>query len=338
MNLSSPSFWKPLAILLSVVSASLAVVVLFSRLSTLISGPPSEEEIEPPYQSVQISGPVRPITDVPTNSVKQAWDALQPDELVLGVAIGNQARAYPLNLLKDQIQNEVLNDLLAGEPIVVTFCSFCHNGVVYSRIVDDQILSFCLSGRLWEKSMILNDQETETQWSQLSGKAKAGLLVGKSLRPIPSVVVAWKAWRQAYPAGTVAALDYSSKNFSKGYNLTWDRFVLGIASEKRSKAWSLDNLAQAHIVHDEWVGQPVIVFFQPETGMTRLFARMAHDKELTFHMVEDKLVDDQTNSTWEPLTGKALAGPLAGQELTAFPAVVVYRKAWQIFHPTGIIY
>ena len=338
MKLISFSYGKSLSIFLGLVCASFLVFFLFARLSTLINGPPLEVEIEPPYQPVQVSGPVRPITVVATKPVKEVWDALQPDELVLGVAVGDQARAYPLDLLKDQVQNEVLNDILAEEPIVVTFCSFCHNGVVYSRLVDNQLLSFCLSGRLWEKSMILNDQETETQWSQLSGNAKAGLLIGKSLRPIPSVVTAWKAWRQAYPAGTIAALEYSSKNFSKGYNLTWDRFVLGIASEKRSKAWALDHLARSRIVHDDWDGGPVVVFFEPETGTARLFDRKLQDKELTFQKVEDTLIDDQTNSTWEPLTGKALAGPLAGKELTALPAIVVYRKAWQIFHPNGVIH
>jgi hypothetical protein len=122
MQSFTSSKWKPLLIFLGLCSASVAVVVVSARLSYLINGQPNEEEIELPYKAVQVSGPVRAITSVPTRSVKEAWDLLQPNELVLGVVVGDKARAYPLNFLKDILHNEVLNDTLAEEPIVVTFC------------------------------------------------------------------------------------------------------------------------------------------------------------------------------------------------------------------------
>jgi len=43
---------------------------------------------------------------------------LSPDDQVIGVRVGNDAKAYPIKILN---QHEVVNDTLNGMPIVVTF-------------------------------------------------------------------------------------------------------------------------------------------------------------------------------------------------------------------------
>lgn len=44
--------------------------------------------------------------------------ALQDDELVLGVAIGGEARAYSVSVLNSR---ELVNDIVGGVPIIVTW-------------------------------------------------------------------------------------------------------------------------------------------------------------------------------------------------------------------------
>src|SRR5260370_29645497 len=113
--------------------------------------------------------PLPPTTEFPTKSVRAAWDALTPDELVLGVSIDGAARAYPLNVLNLSPAYKVLNDVLGGRPIAATFCDNCHNGIVYLREVDGRTLTLGLDGRLWKESMVLFDQEPHSRWCHRSG-------------------------------------------------------------------------------------------------------------------------------------------------------------------------
>jgi hypothetical protein len=43
---------------------------------------------------------------------------LDPDDQVIGVVIGNQARAYPIKILN---WHEAVNDTVSNQPLVVTF-------------------------------------------------------------------------------------------------------------------------------------------------------------------------------------------------------------------------
>ena len=60
-----------------------------------------------------------------------AW--LQPQEPVIIVTEGDEARAYPLQIL---IWHEIANDTIAGRPITVTFCPLCNTSLVFDRRVD----------------------------------------------------------------------------------------------------------------------------------------------------------------------------------------------------------
>jgi hypothetical protein len=61
-----------------------------------------------------------PITEFPVKSVREAGDALNPSELIIGVTVGKEARAYPINMLTGP-QREILNDTLGGKAIAATW-------------------------------------------------------------------------------------------------------------------------------------------------------------------------------------------------------------------------
>jgi hypothetical protein len=69
---------------------------------------------------VRVVPPFRPITEFPVKAVRDVGDALNPSELVLGVVVGNEARAYPINMLTGP-QREILNDTLGGRAIAATW-------------------------------------------------------------------------------------------------------------------------------------------------------------------------------------------------------------------------
>ncbi len=72
------------------------------------------------FRPRRVLGPQPPITDVPLMSAEQAERTLNPEELVLGVSIGRQARCYPINMLTGP-RREIINDTFAGRPVAATW-------------------------------------------------------------------------------------------------------------------------------------------------------------------------------------------------------------------------
>jgi hypothetical protein len=82
--------------------------------------PPRVAE-EEPFRPERCMLPQEPVTEVPYRSVAEATDSPLPDELVLGVRVGDQARAYPIRLMNDPPERKVLNDTVGGRPILATW-------------------------------------------------------------------------------------------------------------------------------------------------------------------------------------------------------------------------
>ncbi len=61
-----------------------------------------------------------PLTDIPVKPAQEAQRLLNPAELVLGVVVGGEARAYPINMLTGP-SREILNDTLGGKTIAATW-------------------------------------------------------------------------------------------------------------------------------------------------------------------------------------------------------------------------
>jgi hypothetical protein len=104
-----------------------ALVLLLAALGyglwqlSLVLFPPTSESHSADTQMVRFVLPQDPVTDFPVQRVSEAGDALNPSELVLGVTIGHQSRAYPINMLNDAPRRKILNDRLGGRPIAATW-------------------------------------------------------------------------------------------------------------------------------------------------------------------------------------------------------------------------
>ena len=64
---------------------------------------------------------IRPIVDAPHIAAEKAGPKVVNDnDLVLGVLVGDEARAYPINMLCGP-RREIINDVLGGEAIAATW-------------------------------------------------------------------------------------------------------------------------------------------------------------------------------------------------------------------------
>jgi hypothetical protein len=206
---------------------------------------------------------------------------------------------------------------------------------VYASDVQGQRLNFAVSGMLWNRSLVMQDRETKSLWSHILGEAMDGPLQGTLLEIIPSHMTDWGTWRKLHPATTVVNLSRTSQEYRTEFYRDPDHFVLGLILEgERPRAWSFADLKEAAVVNEEVGTLPVLVAFDPASHTAMAFERRASDRLLTFRERGDgKLMDEQTASVWDRLTGRALEGPMAGNALKPLPAIVSYTTSWIVFHP-----
>ena len=176
-----------------------------------------------------------------------------PDrEPVIGVAIGDDIRAYPLRILT---WHEIVNDVVGGVPIAVTFCPLCNAAVVFDRRVDGRTLEFGTTGKLRNSDLVMYDRETESWWQQFLGEAIVGAMTGKRLKFLPARIESYARFRDRAPDGKVLVPSFFSmrrygKNPYEGYDSLSQPFLYrgelpdGIAPLARvvtvgKEAWAL---------------------------------------------------------------------------------------------------
>ncbi len=286
---------------------------------------------------VSFTPPMPPILRPRAFDAATASKRVRPDELVLGVAHGDEFRAYPLNMLTGP-NREIINDTLGGEEIAVTWCHLCHHGVVFSRHLDDSVVILVVSGLLWNDNLVMLDVNTRSLWSQILGKALDGKLKGKNLKRLPATITDWKTWRSAHPKTTALLLNRTAKIYDRKFHRPLSDFVLGATTREASRAWPFNTLFHEQVINDQFAGRPVLVIMNEPSMSPLLFGRELDNKELTFRWQDGQVLDLQTQSTWNIQTGRASGGPLEGKALPEIVSTLSFREHWHIFHPDSTVY
>lgn len=117
-------------------------------------------------------------------------------DIVLGVAVGENARAYSL---ADLFRNKVINDTLGKTSVVVVFDQ--HSGL--STVFDRTAAGRTLTLRQGDEPLRMIDEETGSVWNKLDGQALDGPLKGEQMTMIPGFQLFWFAWSDFYPNTTV---------------------------------------------------------------------------------------------------------------------------------------
>ena len=328
-----------------------------------------------PYAQLRSGGPPRdgiPPIDAPklvTMAEAGAW--LRAEEPVIEVEIRGRARAYPLQIL---IWHEIVNDVLAGTPIAVTFCPLCYSAIVFERPrVDGSVLTFGTSGNLRNSDLVMWDRQTESWWQQFDGIAIVGSLTGRELTVLPAAIVSWQAFARAHPQGSVLSRETGfQRNYGQNPYVGYDDVakkpflfrgqvrgplapmarVLGVAVGTQARAYPRELLRAAGVVNDTLAGRPILVVWSAGTataldsssvaggrdiGSARAFLRRVAGRTLTFAAAPDGVRDRETGSHWT-FDGRATSGPLAGRRLDPLVTRDVFWFAWATFRPGGTIY
>jgi hypothetical protein len=152
-----------------------------------------------------------PAIDDPAFVAVEEADFLEDREPVIELIVEGEARGYPIQIL---IWHEIVNDVVAGVPVAVTFCPLCNTAIVFHRRVDGRVLDFGTTGNLRNSDLVMYDRQTESWWQQFGGEALVGEFTGSELEQLPSRIVAWADFRREHAGGKVLSRE---TGFSRPY-------------------------------------------------------------------------------------------------------------------------
>ena len=141
------------------------------------------------------------IPSIDDPAFKPVDEVTLPDrEPVIGLQIGDDVRAYPLRVL---MWHEIVNDVVGGVPVVVTFCPLCNAAMVFDRTVAGRVLDFGTTGNLRYSDLVMYDRQTESWWQQFLGEAIVGEMTGARLKFLPARIESFARFRARAPQGKV---------------------------------------------------------------------------------------------------------------------------------------
>jgi hypothetical protein len=289
-------------------------------------------------------------------SVQEADNRLDDSELVLGINISNDVRAYPLQIL---VWHEIVNDNVGGFPVAVTYCPLCFTNQVFNRTLEDgEILEFGTSGKLFNSNLVMYDRTTKSLWSQAMAQAIVGNLAGVELERIPFDIAYWKEWKQLYSDSKVLSTDtgstrpYGADPYGDYYTngdvlfpvsnrdnrLGLKEIVVGFENNGQYKAYKLQEIENKKVINDKVIGKPVALM-SLHPFMIRAYDPVVDGQVLKFsyNVKNQNFNDKQTGSLWN-FDGKAIDGQMKGKQLTRIPFDEGFWFEWVAFHPKTELY
>ena len=328
-----------------------------------------------PLNEIKSGGPpkdgIPPVDHPKFISVEQAAKWVHATEPVMVFSHKGDVRAYPLQIL---MFHEIVNDVVGGRPVLITFCPLCNSALVFDRTVKGRVLDFGTTGKLRNSDLVMWDRQTESWWQQLVGEAIVGALTGARLDFLPSPLVSFQTFREAHPEGKVLSRDTGiARNYGSNPYVGYDRYAAPIPSffpgrvDKRLPAmervvalelggeivaYPYSELAKQPVLNTTVGGREVVIYFKMGTvsaldgrliresrdvGSTVVFLRGVDGRTLTFATKDGQLVDQETGTRWNML-GQAVAGPLRGKKLKDVVYANHFAFAWLAFRPNSKIY
>lgn len=120
-----------------------------------------------------------------------------------------------------------------------------------------------------------------------------------------------------------------------------DDLVLTLELYGDARAYPTRILDRHEIVNDRFDSTPVAVTYCPLCGSGLAFLRVIDGEETGFgvsgllHNNDLILYDRRTESIWQQITGRALAGPKRGERLQMIPVGMSLWAGWREAHPGG---
>jgi len=283
-------------------------------------------------------------------------DYMKKDDLIFGVKINGDARAYPLRIMG---WHEMFNDTIGGVPVALAYCTLCGSGILFETSVKGRSKSFVFgsSGLLFRSNKLMFDRETDSLWNQFTGKPVTGPLVnsGLSLKILPVTITSWQNWKTSNPDTGILSLttgyrrDYGSgsgsgtvyKEYFSSPDLMFPTtvrdesvlrrkdYVFGIREFASAKAWPISAFKNLRVINDGIGARNLVLIGDAATRSVRAYER--GDQVFKISDKNGQLLEN--TNVWQ-ISEEALTAQ-DGTKLSRVPGHISYWFAWDGYMGVG---
>ncbi len=288
-----------------------------------------------------------------------AAEDLDPEDLILGLNIKGDYRAYPLNILN---YHEVVNDEYAAGEKMVSYCPLSGSSTIWDRKIKGISTSFGVSKFVYNSSHLLYDRVSKGHWLPLKDMCVNGELEGYEIEGHHVIETTWENWRTMFPGSKVmtppagSSFNYTIDSYSEykssdtifysvkplNPGLPVKEKVHGIIINKRIKVFSYEVFGDSTtIIHDNFQGLSIVVIGNRSKQYIVSFERrIPGGPELDFIPASDApniLMTDNEGNKYD-IFGLVVDGPRQGQTLIPTNSITGYWFAIASMYLDPIIY
>ena len=281
-------------------------------------------------------------------------DYLDDDNIVFGVEIDGDVRAYPKRILAwHEMFTDTFGEGSNEQAIAGVYCTLCGTVIIYKTQHNGVTHQLGTSGFLYRSNKLMYDKATQSMWSTVRGEPVLGPLVNKgiALEHLSVVTTTWKEWKRRHPETLVLSLDTGHRrDYGEGvayqeyfasdalmFNTPFQdnrlknkREVLAlrfVAAPNQQLAIDTEYL-NANPVYNDKIGQQPFVVLTDKTGANRVYDPKG------IRLVEYDGLDTATDSTgkhWQ-ISEQALTSN-DGQTLNRLPYHRAFWFGWRAAFP-----
>ena len=141
---------------------------------------------------------------------------LADDNIVFGLSINGDSRAYPKRILA---WHEMFTDTIGGVKITGVYCTLCGSMIAYKSVYKENYYNLGTSGFLYRSNKLMYDKKTSSLWNTIWGEPVIGELTNKNIKlDLRGVVTTtWGEWKKRHPQTQVLSLKTGHKrDYSEG--------------------------------------------------------------------------------------------------------------------------
>lgn len=297
------------AIVVIFILGATAFYIFRAKVTTSLQRTEIAEGIDPSEIIEVVPRDAIPAIDSPKfETVATADEWLEDNDLVFGLEINGLPKAFPQRILN---WHEIVNN---PEGVIVTFCPLCGSAVAFKS----PKTTFGVSGKLYNSDLVMYDRASESLWSQITGKAIAGKLVGQKLELVSIQTLPWAEWKRSFPDSQILSRD-------TGFSRNYDLYPYGDYETSRDINYPVKT-------RDSRLHEKAIVWGVSINGAAKAYPE---DKLKSIKSkITDKIGDNEVELYYRN-------GKLEAKRLDDMGEVVPIRNfwfAWVAFYPTTELY
>jgi Protein of unknown function (DUF3179) len=228
---------------------------------------------------------------------------------------------------------------------------------VWRRTVNGRELHFHLAG-INNQNFLMRDEETNSWWQQITGKAIYGPLQGAVLDPVLCDELTFGEWKSEVSGGQVLA---PVAKYIKEYDSDWEPkvaklpvvisfpgtalkprdVIVGLAIGGAARAYPWETALEQSPIVDRVHETPLLLAVGPDKKSFRVFVSRVDGKDTEFYLKGDTkdwvLIDTRTASEWN-FQGCATRGVAVGKCLDQVYALKDFWFDWRNYHPQTTVY